>query len=194
MSLNIGILSSAYKAAAPSGNLLLDDYPNASAAYSLRKLSSLYTGFCIQVRRSSDNTTQDIGFVNNVLDTVSLLIFVGANNGYVTIWYDQSGIGVNAIQTLALAQPQIVSAGIINFENSKPVINFNGGSQNLIRTGTMPLIERSFAFVGKQNISQQDVGIISFKPQGSGNDFNSPDTFVFSTANAGESRAYVIEG
>jgi len=51
MSLNIGILSSAYKVAAPSGNLLLDDYPSAAAAYSLRKLRTAYSGSAIRVRR-----------------------------------------------------------------------------------------------------------------------------------------------
>jgi hypothetical protein len=36
-------------------NLLLDDYPNAAVAYSLRKLRTDYTGNSIRVRRSSDN-------------------------------------------------------------------------------------------------------------------------------------------
>jgi len=40
--------------------LLLDLYPNAAAAYSVRKLRSAYTGSAIRVRRSSDNTEQDI--------------------------------------------------------------------------------------------------------------------------------------
>jgi len=43
-----------------------------TGAYSLRKLRSAYTGSAIRVRRSSDSTEQDIGFVNNELDTVSL--------------------------------------------------------------------------------------------------------------------------
>jgi hypothetical protein len=72
---------------------LLDEYPNVKAAYSMRKLSSTYTGACIRVRRSSDNTEQDIGFVNDELDTTALLSFVGSNNGYVTTWYNQKGTG-----------------------------------------------------------------------------------------------------
>ena len=74
---------------------LLDAYPNAKAAYSLRKLSSTYTGSCIRVRRSSDNTEQDIGFVSNELDTTALLSFVGSNSGFITSWYNQKGTGDN---------------------------------------------------------------------------------------------------
>jgi hypothetical protein len=58
-------------------SFLLNEYPNASAAYSLRKVDSAYAGSAIKVRRSSDNTEQDIGFVNNQLDTSSLTTFVG---------------------------------------------------------------------------------------------------------------------
>ncbi len=49
---------------------LIDDISNTPAgAYGLRKLSSSYTGSAIRVRRSSDNTEQDIGFTNNELST-----------------------------------------------------------------------------------------------------------------------------
>jgi hypothetical protein len=60
--------------------LLLDLYPNAAVAYSLRKLRNAYSGSAIRVRRSSDNAEQNISFVGNNLDTASLLSFVGAEN------------------------------------------------------------------------------------------------------------------
>lgn len=116
----------------PASPLLLDTYPNAAAAYSLRKLSSAYSGNCIRVRRSSDNAEQDFGFVNNVLDTASLLSFVGANNGFVTTWYDQSGNARNITQTTAANQPQIVSSGAVLTQNTKPTLAFNGTS-NILR-------------------------------------------------------------
>lgn len=59
--------------------LLLDTYPNAAVAYSLRKLRTAYTGNAIRVRRSIDNAEQDISFVGNDLDTASMLDFVGYN-------------------------------------------------------------------------------------------------------------------
>ncbi len=105
---------------------LLDTYTSAKIAYSLRKLDSNYTGNAIRVRRSSDNSEQDIGFTNNELDTTSLLSFVGSNDGYVTTWYDQSGNTNNATHNNASTQPLIVSSGVVNTINSKPSIKFNG--------------------------------------------------------------------
>lgn len=116
--------------AAPAGgggyDYLLDDYPSAGVAYSLRLLRSAYSGNCIEVRRSSDNTTQNIGFVNNVLDTASLLSFVGAGDGFVKTWYDQSGSAVSATQTTDSLQPRIVNAGVIETQNGLPSVRFPG--------------------------------------------------------------------
>lgn len=52
---------------------LLDSYPNAAAAYSLRKLKKSYSGSAVRVRRSYDDAEADIGFSNNVLDETALL-------------------------------------------------------------------------------------------------------------------------
>lgn len=102
---------------------LLDTYSGASVAYSLRKLSSTYTGNAIRVRRTTpDFTEQNIGFVNNELDTVALLSFIGAGDGFVTTWYDQSGAGVNVSRSGALTQPQIASSGVIYTKNGKPAV------------------------------------------------------------------------
>jgi len=110
---------------------LLDDYPNAAAAYSLRRLRSAYTGSAIRVRRSSDNTEQDIGFTAlGGLDTSSLTTFCGAGNGFVTTWYDQSGNLRNATQSTAGNQPQIVSSGSVININSKPSLKFDGSNDN----------------------------------------------------------------
>ena len=100
-------------ASAPSFVGLLDTYPNAAVAYSLRKLRSAYSGNAIRVRRSSDNAEQDFGFVSNVLDTASLLTFCGAGNGFVTTWYDQSTNANNSTQATAVNQAQIVSSGAL---------------------------------------------------------------------------------
>ncbi|HLZ87485.1 MAG TPA: arabinofuranosidase catalytic domain-containing protein, partial [Puia sp.] len=92
-------------------------------AFSLRQLSSAYTGKAIQVRRSSDNASQDIGFTaTGNLDTAALKTFVGSGNGYVSIWYDQSGNGYNATQTTVANQPVIMSGGVINRDNGQPSV------------------------------------------------------------------------
>lgn len=114
-------------APAGGGNLLLDLYPGAKRAYSVRKLSSSYSGPALRVRRSSDNTEQDIGFVGEDLDTAAITSFVGANDGFVTTWYDQSGNGANATQSTATAQSTIVSAGTIYTAGTKPAIYASSG-------------------------------------------------------------------
>jgi hypothetical protein len=115
-----------------AASLLLDLYPNAAAAYSLRKLRTAYTGSAVRVRRSSDNTEQDIGFVAGQLDTASLLAFCGAGNGFVTSWYDQSGDARDAAQTTQANQPQIVSSGSLILENGKVSISYDGTNDTLI--------------------------------------------------------------
>jgi hypothetical protein len=82
--------------------------------YSLRRLRGSYAGSCIRVRRSSDNTEQDIGFASGVLDTAALASFVGANSAYVVTWYDQSGNGNNFAQATQANQPRIVNAGTVD--------------------------------------------------------------------------------
>ena len=110
-----------------NGNLLLDDYPNAATAYSVRKLRNYYIGPCLRVRRSSDNAEQNIYFnPSGELDTTSLLSFVGAGNGFITTWYDQSTNGRNQTQTTAINQPRIVNNGILDIKGSKPCLNFDG--------------------------------------------------------------------
>ena len=111
---------------------LLDAYPNAAAAYSLRRLRTAYTGSAIRVRRASDNTEQDIGFVSNVLDTSSLTSFCSGTNGFVKTWYDQSGNARDATQTTSANQPQIVSSGSVININSKPSVYFDNTLKLLI--------------------------------------------------------------
>jgi hypothetical protein len=104
--------------------LLLDNYPGAAAAYSLRKLDKDYTGNAIRVRRASDNTEQDIGFdANGDLDTSALATFCSGTDGFVKTWYDQSGNGNDATQTTTSAQPKIYdsSTGVLT-ENGKPIL------------------------------------------------------------------------
>ncbi|WP_167516860.1 arabinofuranosidase catalytic domain-containing protein [Hydrotalea flava] len=113
------------------GNILLN-VATGAAAYSVRLLSTTYSGKALQVRRSSDNTTQDIGFTSNGdLDTAALKTFVGSGNGYVTTWYDQSGNARNATQTTLSQQPAIVLSGVVQRANTQPAVVFDGLSQTM---------------------------------------------------------------
>ena len=121
--------------------LLLDTYTSAAVAYSVRKLRNSYSGSSIRVRRSSDNAEQNIGFNGVDLDTSSLLSFVGANNGFITTWYDQSGNGNNAVQTTAANQPIIVSGGTLLTLSgtgvSRPILRFDGVNDSMALTNTI---------------------------------------------------------
>jgi hypothetical protein len=87
---------------------------SATGAWSTRKVRAAYAGNCLNIRRDSDNATQNIGFGgNNVLDVRALLSFVGSANGFVTTWYDQSGNGRDVGQSTAAVQPQLVSNGVL---------------------------------------------------------------------------------
>jgi hypothetical protein len=122
-----------------SGTLLLDLYPNAAVAYSLRKLRTAYSGSAIRVRRSSDNAEQDINFVGGDFDTASLLTFCGAGNGFVTTWYDQSGNGLNLTQTIATNQPRIVASGVVETKGGENAIKFDGSNDFLTRSAISAL-------------------------------------------------------
>ena len=143
------------KAAAAAGTLLLDVYPGAKRAYSVRKLSSTYSGSALRVRRSSDNAEQNIGFVGNDLDTAALTTFVGANNGFVTTWYDQSGNAENATQSTAATQSTIVSAGTIYTAGTKPAIYASSG-RSFMEFTTFSTNQVAQLLVGKKASSTND--------------------------------------
>ena len=132
---------------------LLAEYPGAAAAYSLRQLTTAYTGSAIEVRRTN-NDVADIGFTSTgELDTTALLAFTGTgalDNGFVTKWYDQSGNGYNATQTTALNQPQIVSSGSVISVNGKPATQFDG-------------IDDSFSVILSSVLNQPNSIIITHK-------------------------------
>lgn len=130
--------------------LLLDQFTNSAAAYSLRKLRTAYTGSAIRVRRSSDNAEQNIGFnISNQLDTSSLTSFCGGGNGFVTTWYDQSGNALNATQTTAGNQPQIVSNGNIINLNSQPTVQFTKSNNHHLRNTSFSINgATTFSWVG----------------------------------------------
>lgn len=128
-----------YKPFAASCSYLLDQYSGAAAAYSLRKLDCDYAGSAIRVRRSSDNTEQDIGFTSaGDLDTATLKTFVGtggSDNGYVVTWYDQSGNGSNVTQSTSGNQPRIVNAGVVERKGTKPAVRFLSASSTYLNGG-----------------------------------------------------------
>jgi hypothetical protein len=59
---------------------------------------------------------------------------VGAANGFIVTWYDQSGNGRNATQAATANQPKIINAGKISTQNGLPAIALDGTSTWLIQS------------------------------------------------------------
>jgi hypothetical protein len=106
---------------------LLDTYSGAAAGYSLRRLSSTYTGSAIKVQDNVGGATLDVGFDNyGELDTAAIVAYGGSNDVFVETFYDQSGSGNNATQATSTARPKIYdgATGAVLTENGKPAVQF----------------------------------------------------------------------
>tara|TARA_R100000353_G_scaffold49240_2_gene39118 strand:+ start:511 stop:1383 length:873 start_codon:yes stop_codon:yes gene_type:complete len=114
------------------GSKMLDTFSGATAAYSLRQLSSSYSGNCVLVRRASDDAELNIGFSGGELDTSALATHCGSSDGFVVTWYDQSGNSNNATQSTAANQPRIYDGSGPRHisENGKPAIEFDGSGDH----------------------------------------------------------------
>jgi hypothetical protein len=131
-----------YGAAAGGGGLLLDSLTAvAVAAYSTRKLRSAYAGNALQVKRASDNATQNIGFAGNDLDTTSLSTFCSGTVGTISTWYDQSVAGGNNITSFSSNHPvtivgaQIYNGGVLTFAASgKASLHYIPGTSSALQT------------------------------------------------------------
>ena len=116
-------------------------YVGAAAAYSLRLVYSYYDGSAIRVRRASDNTEQDIGFSNGVLDTSTLSTFCSGTDGFIKVWYDQSLNGWGLVQAATANQPKIydsVDGVVINPDTARPSTYFAAG--NFMETANYQVI------------------------------------------------------
>ena len=142
----------------------LDVYTNATAAYSVRKLRSSYSGPCIEAERASDNATQDIGFdADGLIDTAAILAFAnGAGTSKtpevrVRTWYDQSGNGFDAVETTFLQMPQIYDGTSVITQNGKPTIKFILASNTALDMGTLPDFSSNYlgASVSTTTVSNQ---------------------------------------
>jgi hypothetical protein len=142
---------------------ILDNYTTGLwGAYALVQLLSTYAGSAIRVRRSSDNTEQDIGFTAGALDTASLATFVGANDGLITTWYDQSGLGNDLAQATTTKQPKIVSAGAYLGE-----ICFDGVDDDVVTTNNTSAVTGYTTYLaGRDRIGAAATNGVVFRKDG----------------------------
>ena len=117
-----------------------------TAFYSFRLLSDCYNGKCVNIRRSSDNATSDIGFLNGFADTSALKTFLSSSDGFVVTFYDQSLHGWNVTQAGTTAQPKIATAGVLIYAGGHLAIQFDGS--NDILSGTISYNSTNYAMFG----------------------------------------------
>jgi hypothetical protein len=130
-----------FAAAGPA--FLLDDYPGAAAAYSLRQLRTGVTNV-VRVRRDNDDVEAD--FTATEVSDGTLAAWVGAgNNGFVRTWYDQSGNANDATQTATASQPRIVNSGVVVLSGAKASMSFDG-SDDALNLPTLSSNAQLFAF------------------------------------------------
>ena len=117
-----------YRFGAPA--LLLDSFPGATAAYSLRLLRTDYTGNALTITKDNGDTTL-IGFSNGYLDTAAMKTFCGTAAGdscRVRRLFDQSGNARNFTQTDFASQPLIMADGVVLRDNGEISLRFNGSN------------------------------------------------------------------
>jgi len=162
----------------------LDALTGAIAGYSLRKLRSAYAGKAVNVRRSSDNATQDIGFAGNDFDTTAFTSFVGAGTGFIVTWYDQVG-SANATQATQANQPTLVT-GIT--PRGTPAAYSAGGNSLLAGTISATVVPFTLATVCERTGNQAAYNV-PFCVQGGPSGNNNPGIFYNNSANGGISLA-----
>jgi len=115
---------------------VLDDYPGATAAYSLRRLSSSWTGPAIRVKRQFTFDELDIGFKENGdLDTETMIDFSGGDAAlFVDTLYDQTGNGFHAVSQLTFGPRIVNSNGTIVTLNGEASMVFDGLNDEALAT------------------------------------------------------------
>ncbi len=152
----------------------------ASVAYSLRQLSSNYSGplvrikvgasfydvypeasttkFSLSSKISAAISTYNAAVVAASGNALSSIITAGTTNATVAIWYDQSGNGVHVYSINATAK--IITAGSIETLNGQPTVKFSTTDSFFESTSTVNYSSQSGATVSAiaQNAATSSFG------------------------------------
>ncbi len=107
-------------------NTRLDVTIGSEIATFLYRIKPDYTGHALIV--DNGTTTDTIDFINDDLDTVSLMSFAGSGTVTVQRVYDQSGNDNHLEQSVKANQPTIVENGLLFTLNGKPALDFDGSN------------------------------------------------------------------
>jgi len=112
----------------------LDVFTTDVAAWSVRKVRSSYTGYCMEVYNGTSYS--DIGFDSNGdLDASAIATHCGSNDGFVSKWYSQGTTTKTFYQTDSTLMPQI----------------YDGTSQSVFLEGGKPQIQGTSVAAGTGN-------------------------------------------
>jgi uncharacterized protein (TIGR02145 family) len=147
-------------------NVGLTSATPASVVYSLRQLSTTYTGPLVRVKVGAsfydvypDASTKKFTLSSKISTSISTYnaavsvasgnalnsIISGSTDATVAIWYDQSGNGVHVLSSSATAK--IITAGSIVTMNGQPTIKFSSTDSFLSSTSTVNYSSQSGATV-----------------------------------------------
>jgi len=164
--------------------LLLDVYPNAYAAYSVRHLRTAYSGPCLRIREDGGDTETDIGFSDGWIDTAAIASHCGANNGYVVKWYDQSENNRDVSHATAANQPQIYNGvSVLVASNGKGLIRFDGVNDELLYIDVDAGNNDHSDYVAVNNVTWQS----GIRAIWAGGHFGSGQNFIIFTAGSSSS-------
>jgi hypothetical protein len=155
---------------------LLDKFSGSAVAYSLRKLSNVFTGFGVEARRSGDNTEANVSLPVNADSSITVssgsslattfggFVTEGGNkDAFIDTWYDQSGNARNATQSNSLYQPKIADSGTVNddldFDGTDDTFSIDVGSSPT--TFSIFFVAKVEAFTGSARIFQFGTGSTS---------------------------------
>lgn len=159
-------------------NIGLTSATPASVAYSLRQLSTTYTGPLVRVKVGAsfydvypDASMKQFSLSSIISAAVSpynaavaaagasalSTIISGSTDATVAIWYDQSGNGVHVLSSSATAK--IITAGSILTMSGQPTIYFYGSNSFLTSSTTVNYSSQTNATV---NAAAQDVGSTNY--------------------------------
>ncbi len=135
------------------------------AAWSTRLIISDYKGPLLRIRRNSDDHESDIGATTSgSLDTGMMMLFISGKDANVVCWYDQSGNNHHLRQTEFSKQPSLVKNGVLNIENSRPIIYYHSRMTQYLTTPAGIPIGCLYAVVsvdGQKDHAQAIMGSLS---------------------------------
>ena len=106
---------------------LLNTYPGAYAAYSLRRLNGFYRGPAVRLRQGGTNAEYDVYFdADGNLDLSFINTLDHSGNITAVTWYDQSGNNRHTTQTEPGPQPMLYNNAGLLTNNGFPGLRFVG--------------------------------------------------------------------